>query len=104
MMLDANFDFSGAFKNDIVLLRKAHGVSGPFKLSVNSFILSSIINLLMLLFFSCLCHNFSVQLISRALDARIRSVGDKPEIKVCKQPYLYLCKNVLLLEWVNNRS
>ncbi|VDM67777.1 unnamed protein product, partial [Strongylus vulgaris] len=45
MMLDANFDFSGAFKNDIVLLRKAHG------------------------------------LIARALDARIRSVGDKPEIK-----------------------
>lgn len=27
MMLDANFDFSGAFKNDVVLLRKAHGVS-----------------------------------------------------------------------------
>ncbi|WKX92441.1 hypothetical protein Q1695_010457 [Nippostrongylus brasiliensis] len=45
MMLDANFDFSGAFKSDIVLLRKAHG------------------------------------LICRALDARIRSVGDKPEIK-----------------------
>ncbi|CAJ0594664.1 unnamed protein product [Cylicocyclus nassatus] len=45
MMLDANFDFSGAFKNDIVLLRKAHG------------------------------------LIARALDARIRSVGEKPEIK-----------------------
>ncbi|KAK6056226.1 hypothetical protein COOONC_06270 [Cooperia oncophora] len=45
MMIDANFDFSGAFKNDIVLLRKAHG------------------------------------LICRALDARIRSVGDKPEIK-----------------------
>lgn len=26
MMLDANFDFSGAFKNDVVLLRKAHGL------------------------------------------------------------------------------
>uniref|UniRef100_A0A158P631 CID domain-containing protein n=1 Tax=Angiostrongylus cantonensis TaxID=6313 RepID=A0A158P631_ANGCA len=25
MILDANFEFSGAFKNDIVLLRKAHG-------------------------------------------------------------------------------
>ncbi|KAE9418650.1 hypothetical protein Angca_008834 [Angiostrongylus cantonensis] len=45
MILDANFEFSGAFKNDIVLLRKAHG------------------------------------LICRALDARIRAVGDKPEIK-----------------------
>ncbi|KAJ1358469.1 Protein NRD1 [Parelaphostrongylus tenuis] len=45
MILDANFEISGAFKNDIVLLRKAHG------------------------------------LICRALDARIRAVGDKPEIK-----------------------
>lgn len=38
MMLDANFDFSGAFGNDVVLLRKAHGVSVSRSFSLKIFV------------------------------------------------------------------